>query len=142
MGEPVWEAKKKCPDGVYVKRDFRWYETLSSRMLAAVGTFSPQVEYYSIDEFFWAAQRARNQSYRQTAEAIREHIKRSTGLPCLDRRNAKDTQGIALGYVVSAFQAKDQSGEPHPSLTMLHRDALLRMDGFSILTPSAPCPWP
>ncbi len=81
VGEPVWEAKKKCPHGVYVKRDFRWYETLSRRMLAAVGTFSPQVEYYSIDEFFWEAQRARNQSYQQTAEAIREHIKRSTGLP-------------------------------------------------------------
>src|SRR5215471_17105221 len=27
-GEPVWEAKKKCPDGIYLKRDFRWYEVL------------------------------------------------------------------------------------------------------------------
>ena len=53
VGEPVWEAKQKCPDGVYVKRDFRWYETLSRKMLAEVGTFSPKVEYYSIDEFFW-----------------------------------------------------------------------------------------
>ena len=46
VGEPIWEAKVKCPDGVYVKRDFRWYETLSRQMLAEIGTFSPKVEYY------------------------------------------------------------------------------------------------
>jgi DNA polymerase V len=81
VGEPVWEAKKKCPHGVYVKRDFKWYETLSRRMLAEVGTFSPKVEYYSIDEFFWEGHRAKGQSYQQTAETVREHIKRSTSLP-------------------------------------------------------------
>jgi hypothetical protein len=26
-GEPIWEAMEKCPDGVYLKRDFRWYDT-------------------------------------------------------------------------------------------------------------------
>jgi DNA polymerase V len=81
VGEPVWEAKVKCPDGIYVKRDFRWYETLSKRMLAEVKTFSPRVEYYSIDEFFWEGHRAKTQSYKQTAESIREHINQSTGLP-------------------------------------------------------------
>ena len=28
-GEPIWDALKKCPQGVFVKRDFRWYEALS-----------------------------------------------------------------------------------------------------------------
>jgi len=32
-GEPIWEALVKCPEGIYVKRDFRWYEVLSRRML-------------------------------------------------------------------------------------------------------------
>ena len=41
VGEPIWEAKQKCPDGVYVKRDFRWYETLSRKMLDAVNPFAP-----------------------------------------------------------------------------------------------------
>jgi DNA polymerase V len=81
VGEPIWEAKTKCPHGVYVKRDFRWYETLSRRMLAEVNTFSPKVEYYSIDEFFWEGYRAKGQSYQQTSESIREHVMRSTGLP-------------------------------------------------------------
>src|SRR4051794_24403839 len=48
-GTPIWDAKVLCPDGVYVKRDFRWYEVLSRRMLDVVGTFSPRVEYFSLD---------------------------------------------------------------------------------------------
>src|SRR3954470_18399856 len=48
-GEPIWEATKKCPRGVYLKRGFRWYEVLSRRLLEAVRELSPQVEYYSID---------------------------------------------------------------------------------------------
>src|SRR6185503_9529852 len=28
-GEPIWDAVEKCPEGIYVKRDFRWYEVLS-----------------------------------------------------------------------------------------------------------------
>jgi DNA polymerase V len=81
VGEPVWEAKQKCPQGVYVKRDFRWYETLSRRMLAEVGTFSPRVEYYSVDEFFWEGEPVRGRTYQQTAEHIRDHVKRAAGLP-------------------------------------------------------------
>src|SRR5262249_58267707 len=43
-GEPVWEAVVKCPDGVYLKRDFRWYEVLSRGMLGVVREVSPEVE--------------------------------------------------------------------------------------------------
>jgi DNA polymerase V len=81
VGDPVWEAKKKCPDGIFMKRDFRWYETLSKRMLQEVGTFSDRAEYYSIDEFFWEGYPGKGQSYKQTAETVRNHVKRSPGLP-------------------------------------------------------------
>src|SRR6476620_8574718 len=43
-GTPIWDAKALCPEGVYVKRDFYWYEVLSRKMLGVVGTFSPTVE--------------------------------------------------------------------------------------------------
>jgi DNA polymerase V len=33
-GDPIWEALPRCPNGVYIKRDFKWYEVLSRRMLA------------------------------------------------------------------------------------------------------------
>src|SRR5262249_23771609 len=81
VGEPVWEAKTKCPPGGYVKREFRWYEPLSRRMLAEVGTFSPKVEYFSVDEFFWEGVPYQGGTYRQTAEHVRGHVKQATGLP-------------------------------------------------------------
>src|SRR3954464_1497417 len=55
-GTPIWDAKKVCPDGVYVKRDFYWFEVLSRKMLGIVGSFSRKVEYYSIAEFFFTAE--------------------------------------------------------------------------------------
>jgi nucleotidyltransferase/DNA polymerase involved in DNA repair len=48
-GVPIWEAPKLCPDGLYIKRDFRWYEVLSRAMLAVMRELSTAVEYYSID---------------------------------------------------------------------------------------------
>src|SRR5262245_5479996 len=81
VGEPVWEAKRKCPTGVYVKRDFRWYETLSRRLLDAIGDTSPLVEYYSIDEFFWAGRAAKGKTFQQTAEHLRDEIRRTIGVP-------------------------------------------------------------
>lgn len=51
-GEPIWEAVVKCPDGLFIKRDFRWYEVISRQMLNIVKEYSPLVEYYSVDEFF------------------------------------------------------------------------------------------
>jgi len=58
-GMPIWDALPICPDGVYVKRDFTWYETLSRRMLSVVKTNSPLVEYYSIDEMFFSVAQPR-----------------------------------------------------------------------------------
>src|SRR5262245_17174421 len=76
VGMPVWEAKQLCPDGVYLKRDFKWYETLSRRMRAELEeTVSPKVEFYSIDEFFWQGVPLGKSDYQQTAVAVRDRIK-------------------------------------------------------------------
>ncbi|MFC1615661.1 nucleotidyltransferase [Patescibacteria group bacterium] len=52
VGTPIWEAKKLCPDGIYIKRDFRWYGVLSRAMQDVLTRYSDLVEYYSIDESF------------------------------------------------------------------------------------------
>src|SRR5918994_614086 len=65
-GEPIWDAVKKCPEGINVKRDFRWYEVLSRKMLDVVREFSPRVEYYSIDEFFFEAMPLEGRTFQQT----------------------------------------------------------------------------
>jgi nucleotidyltransferase/DNA polymerase involved in DNA repair len=80
-GMPIWEAARRCPAGVYLKRDFRWYEVLSRRMLAAVREFSPAVEYYSIDEFFFEARPAGGRPFQETAVALRDHVLKAAGVP-------------------------------------------------------------
>ena len=45
------------------------------RHLAAVRQFSPRVEYYSIDEFFFEAVPHRGLPLQGTVEAIRDHIR-------------------------------------------------------------------
>lgn len=54
-GQPIWEVVPLCPEAIFVKRDFRWYEVLSRKMLAVIRNSSPTAEYYSIDEFFFDA---------------------------------------------------------------------------------------
>ncbi|HEV3166408.1 MAG TPA: nucleotidyltransferase, partial [Isosphaeraceae bacterium] len=80
-GIPIWEALVKCPDGIYVKRDFPWYEVLSRLMLEMVREFSPRVEYYSIDEFFFQAIPLRGKSFQETGLAIRDRIMELLRLP-------------------------------------------------------------
>lgn len=112
-GTPIWDAAKLCPDGVYVKRDFHWYEVLSRKMLAAVGTFSPRVEYYSIDEFFFQAEPLRHgQSLAAAATAIRDHILEAAGLP------------VTIGVARTRTLAKlfSDTGKPFGAVAVLARD--------------------
>ncbi len=73
-GEPIWDAQVKCPQGIYIKRDFRWYEVLSLKMRELVAEVSHLVEFYSIDEFFFAATPLRGRSFQETAEILRDRI--------------------------------------------------------------------
>ncbi len=80
-GMPIWDALVKCPTGVYVKRDFRWYEVLSRLMLGVMREWSPRVEYYSIDEFFFAAIPVPGQTLQDLAVSIRDEIRERVGVP-------------------------------------------------------------
>jgi DNA polymerase V len=112
-GTPIWDALKLCPDGVYIKRDFRWYEVLSRLMLEAVRRFSPSVEYYSIDEFFFHAIPYRGLPLQQTAEAMRDHILRTIGVPV--------TVGIARTRTLAKLVS--DTGKPFGAVALLDPDA-------------------
>lgn len=73
-GDPIWEALPRCPNGVYVKRDFEWYEVLSRKMLAIVRELSPQVEFYSIDESFFTIPKPSLQDAQQLQRLIKEQV--------------------------------------------------------------------
>src|SRR4051812_43760281 len=51
-GGAIWDMQRLCPEGIYVKRDFYWYEVVSKKILDLVKEVSLAVEYYSIDELF------------------------------------------------------------------------------------------
>src|SRR5262249_28042358 len=103
-----------CPAGIYIKRDFRWYEALSRRLLAIVQEFSPRVEYYSIDEFFFEAIPPRSGSLQETAKALRDRALSVAGVPV--------TVGLAptrpLARLVSA------RAKPSGALALTDRDAV------------------
>ncbi len=112
-GVPIWDAVKLCPNGIYVKRDFRWYEVLSRQMLDAVREFSPQVEYYSIDEFFFRAIPHRGLSLQQTAEAMRDHILRTIHVPVT----------VGIGRTKTLAKLISDTAKPFGALALLDRDA-------------------
>ena len=116
-GEPIWEALVKCPEGIYVKRDFRWYEVLSRRMLDVVHELSPRVEYYSIDEFFFQAVVNRGQSFQELAWAMRDEI--------WDRLRVPVTVGIARTRTLAKLIS--DSAKPFGALAVLDREAEERL---------------
>lgn len=73
-GQPIWEVVKLCPQSVFIKRDFRWYEVVSRQMLEIVQSASPTVEYYSIDEFFFDADKV-------DPWALQQQILNDVGVP-------------------------------------------------------------
>jgi nucleotidyltransferase/DNA polymerase involved in DNA repair len=117
-GEPIWEALPKCPEGVFIKRDFRWYEVLSRRMLDVMRTLSPRVEYYSIDEFFFQAVPLRQEvTMQETALEIQACVEAKVGVPI--------TVGIARSRTLAKLIS--DSAKPHGARAVLdpEEEALL-----------------
>jgi DNA polymerase V len=112
-GVPIWEAMEKCPDGLYVKRDFRWYEVLSRLMLEVVREFSPKVEYYSIDEFFFEATPPRGMDYQRYAEVVRDRIMERVRIPV--------TVGIARSRTLAKLIS--DTAKPFGARAVLDRQA-------------------
>lgn len=110
---PIWEALVCCPSGVYVKRDFRWYEVLSRSMLDLVRDMSPKVEYYSIDEFFFLAVPGRGQTFQELACSIRDRIWEALRIPV--------TVGIARSRTLAKLIS--DAAKPFGALAVLGPEA-------------------
>ncbi|WP_339909607.1 hypothetical protein [Symmachiella dynata] len=108
-GMPIWDAAPLCPDAVFVKRDFRWYEVLSRKLLGVIRSVSPQVEYYSIDEMFFDAS-----ALREPAENLQQRILQEVGIP------------VSIGISRSRTLAKLMSDvrKPFGCCTITEKDAI------------------
>ena len=111
-GEPIWDAVKVCPHGVYLKRDFRWYEVLSRKVLDLVRSVSPCVEYYSIDEMFFVMPPG-DLPPAEAARALRDRVLAETGLPV--------TVGVARTRTLAKLFAK--AVKPFGAVAVLGPDA-------------------
>ncbi|ADB18382.1 DNA-directed DNA polymerase [Pirellula staleyi DSM 6068] len=139
-GEPIWEALTKCPDGIYVKRDFRWYEVLSRAMLDVVREFSPQVEYYSIDEFFLSV----DQSPASFAHELQQAILDRVGVPVTigvarTRTLAKLVSDLAKPFGALALigrEAEEQllASRPASDVTGIAERSAAKLRSFGIVT--------
>lgn len=116
-GTPIWDAVKLCPDGIYVKRDFYWYEALSRKILATLEPVSPRVEFYSIDEMFFDASelpRAFGCSLPEATAALQQRILADVGVP------------VSIGVAPSKSLAKlaSDSRKPFGCTVLLDRDEI------------------
>jgi nucleotidyltransferase/DNA polymerase involved in DNA repair len=104
VGDPAWEAKVRCPDGVFLKRDFDWLGDVSGRMLDEIRAVAPTVEYFSIDEMGFEAEPLKG-SYLRAAEAVRGRIKENVGVPATAGIARTRTLAKLLCDVIKPFGA-------------------------------------
>src|SRR5262249_30288564 len=87
-------------------------EVLSRRMLETVRQFTPRVEYFSIDEFFFEVLPPCQPSFQELAEALRERIWQSVRVPV--------TVGIARTKTLAKLIA--DTAKPFGALAVLDGD--------------------
>ena len=109
---PMAVARKRCPDGIYLRPRFARYKEISDRMSAVLRTYAPIVETVSLDEAFFDL--TRHGGDFASAEGVAMEIKRSvyreTLLTC------------SVGVAPNRFLAKLASELEKP-------------DGFTVIEP-------
>ena len=79
---PTAEARRRCPDGVFLPPRFDRYSDLSRRVFAVYRDYTPLVEPLSLDEAFLdvTASRALHGGPEVIARAIKSRVREETGL--------------------------------------------------------------
>jgi DNA polymerase-4 len=115
---PVFQAKRKCPDGIFLPPRMTRYKEISKKIMSLLRGFSPLVEPISIDEAYvdiTGCERLHGQP-RQIAIHIKKMIKESLDLTC------------SVGIAPNKFLAKIASDMDKP-------------DGLIIISPNEVIPF-
>ena len=81
---PIFQARQKCPEGVFIPPRIERYKEVSKKIMAILREFSPQVEVVSIDEAYMdisGGQRLHGDP-EMVAMDIKNKIKEKLGLTC------------------------------------------------------------
>lgn len=109
---PIFQARQKCPDGVFIPPRMARYKEVSQKIMAILREFSPQVEVVSIDEAYMdisGSQRLHGNP-EIVAMDIKSKIRKTLGLTC------------SVGVAPGKFLAKVASDMDKP-------------DGLTIIAP-------
>lgn len=79
---PTYEARRRCPDGIYLRGDMARYSRESRRIFEVFGRFTPVVEGLSLDEAFLDMTGTERLfgTAREAAERLRVEVREETGL--------------------------------------------------------------
>lgn len=78
-GEPIWQAKKKCPDLIIVEPNFSEYIKFSKFTKEIYAEYTNKVESFGLDEA-WLDVTGNSRGGMEIAEEIRERIKYELGI--------------------------------------------------------------
>ncbi len=112
---PYYEAKRLCPNGVFVKPDFTFYEMMSRSFFSFLKRYSLIIEEASIDEgYVDMTQACKNVGdARSYFQSIMDSLKEETGLKC------------SIGVAPTKFLAKMASDMKKPmGITFIYRKNL------------------
>jgi DNA polymerase-4 len=101
---PISEAYRRCPDGVYLRPRIERYASISSRVMDAFSSFTPEVQRVSIDEAFLDMSGTERLWGKPEAAALllKRKVREETGL------------GISVGIGPNRYVAKIASGLRKP----------------------------
>jgi len=102
---PTAVARRRCPDGIYLRPRFERYRAISERVLEVLGAYSPVVEPISLDEAFFDLSH-RGGSFadgRIVLEEIQRRVRAETELTC------------SIGLAPNRFLAKLASEQKKPN---------------------------
>jgi DNA polymerase-4 len=113
---PIFQAKQKCPNGIYLPVRMARYQEVSKKVMDILAGFSPLVEQVSVDEAYMdisGIDRVLG-SPKKTSLQIKQSIKKATSLTC------------SIGIAPNKFLAKIASDIEKPDgLTLIEPDEVL-----------------
>lgn len=109
---PTYQAKAKCPQGIFVQGDFGYYEMMSQSFFAYIREFSPLLEEASIDECYVDMTKPLSncKDAKEYLLKLQQGLLKQIGLKC------------SIGVAPTKFLAKMASDMKKPmGLTILRR---------------------
>jgi DNA polymerase-4 len=81
---PIFQAKKKCPEGIFIPPRMHRYKEISKKIMSLLGEFTPLVEAVSIDEAYLdiSASTLLHGDPEDIALQIKQRIKDTVDLTC------------------------------------------------------------